>query len=362
MPETTHPPKSTAKPVPPSGKPPRPATRKRRSWSWLKGLFWLLVIAGLAAGGYWVGMQVLAREAELVGQLERQRGGLAEQRAMLDEQRGQLQSLLRGEAEREANLQEQLAAARALTVEQLKVFTGQLDALREAQQPGNHRLRLMAVEWLVLGAHTHNTLRLDPALAVDALEIADQQLRALPSPEVASLRHTLAGVQAELATVAEFDLTGISVELAVLGERADGLTLPVRRLPELESAASAPDEAGQSIWWRMWRDFRAMIVVEKRTAEVDLLLLPELGQVLRQRIGLSLDFAQEALLRRDQQRYRAHLDALDALVRRHFASSPETDAWLKQVQALKARPITLPAVSFDALLEGLRELRAKQSR
>ena len=300
-------------------------------------------------------MQALAREAALVGQLH-------QQRAQINEQRGQLQALLAGQAEREARLQEQLAQAEALTVQQLEAFTSQIDALREAQRPGDHRLRLMAVEWLVLSAHTHNTLRLDPALAAEALEIADQQLRALPTTQVTALRRTLGHVQAELATAAEFDLTGVGVEIEVLGERVNSLILPVRRLPAPALRVPAPNDADEPFWQTMWRDLRAMIVIEKRTEEVDLLLLPELGQVLRQRIGLSLDFAHEALLRRDEARYRAHLTALDTLVGRHFESNPETQAWLGQVRALKDRRISLPAVSFDTLLAELRELRAGQSR
>ena len=379
MPETTSPPRPAAEPSgsttskpssptapkspsPAAPKPSGPAVRKRRGWGWLKFLLWLLIISGLAGGGYWLGMQALERGVELVGQLRQQRAQLDEQRGQLNEQREQLQSLLDGEAERKAHLAKQLEAARALTVQQLEAFTEQIDALREAQRPGDHRLRLMAIEWLVLSAHTQNTLRLDPTLAAEALEIADQQLRALPAPQVAALRRTLAHVQAELITAAEFDLTGTSVELEVLGERVNGLTLPVRRLPAPAAPAPAPDETDLPFWRQMWRDLRSMVIIEPRTAEVDLLLLPELGQVLRQRIGLSLDFAQDALLRRDQDRFRAHLEALETLVGQHFASNPGTAAWIGQVRALKTRPIVPSAASFDALLDGLRQLRAELSR
>lgn len=356
MSEAANKPQPSAKPAPQT----QTAPPKRRSWGWLGWLFSLLIIApALAAGGYWLWMHILAREAAFTGQLQQQHTQLEQLQTRLQQQQTQLQTILDGESARQAHLEQQLAAAREAAAQQLNTMTGQIENLRKSQQPDNHHLRLAAVEWLILSAYTHNTLQLDPALAINALGIVDQQLSPLPPLQVAGLRRALANVQAELATAAELDITGISAQLEALDKRVNSLDLLVQRVPA-PAAAAEPDEI--PFWEKMWRDFRALIVVEQRTEEADLLLLPELSQVLRQRIGLSLDFAQGALLRRDQTRYRAHLESLETLVSEHFASAPETDAWLKQVRELAARQIALPVVSFDKLLSSLRELRATLNR
>jgi uroporphyrin-3 C-methyltransferase len=356
-----------------------PDKRPRGGGSALALLALLLALAALAGTG-WVwwqdrlsaGQERQALAASLAGEIARLEDGDGALSARLDEMRAKLEALaaeagggdalanlrsgMAADRERlerlEQSLHEQTALARSLqaATEALharllaaEAGMGQLSA-RNLDAAGE--LDLAEVDYLLRLASERLQLFSDPAAADRALELADRHLAALDDPAHLGVRQAIAAARRDLAGLALPDYLQVAARL-------DDIQAGIARWPfagDSGAASTAGLDAGtETGWWARLKGTFASLVTVRRSAATGPALSLEDKDYVRQRVWLQLEIAHLALMRRDQQAFRAALARAQDSLATWF--DPADDA----VRAAGRSLSDLAAIKLDAELPDISE-------
>ncbi|QKT03694.1 uroporphyrinogen-III C-methyltransferase [Ectothiorhodospiraceae bacterium 2226] len=290
-------------------------------------------------------------DQEAAEERRRLAGALAEQRALVEDDREQLNAALQ-------SVQEDQRRLRA--------------ALEEAARPmAAARTRRAVSEALSLATAANERLLLarDVNAAVTALRLADERLAEVDDPRLHSAREALAADLAALRQVPRVDREGIALRLTALAGQTD--ELPVERA-EIPGRPTATGErpARDAVDWRDWRalleavwdDLRALVVVRRGGEAVEPLLPPEQHYFLRQNLQLKLQQARLALLMNDGETYRRTLEEAQIWLEQHFADSDPVRAAREALAELAALDVRAELPELAASVEALRNLRARLER
>ena len=308
--------------------------------------------AALAGYAGWLAWQALEQDA------------VAALRAQLAEQQQRLAQetlALRTEFEAVASRAEQQVAA----LQQSQARQSDLIALATAQnqrgeaEPG--RWRLAEVEYLMRVANHRLLMERDAGGAENLLALADQLLAETGALAYHDVRALVATEMASLRAFEGVDTQGIFLQLDALKALLDDLPL---RLPEylataLEEAASPPGEgAAPSMWEALIARLGGLVRFRRHDGEsVRPLLPPRQADYLQLHLRLALDRAQLAVLRHDQEIYRASLAAArDWLHRFIDPDRPATERLTHELDALLAIDLDVPLPDISRSLSRLREL------
>lgn len=323
-------------------------------------LFWLLVLALLAALGYggWRAWQWAT------GTL----GAVSTQQELLARQARELASL-RAEADELSSRQTDLSAAVRRNGADIAGLNGRLEdseqataRLGETVEGGRVRVQLAAVEQLLLMANDRLQLAHDSAGALKALDLADQRLALLNDPRLFRIREALAQERAGLATLTLPDYTGVMLALAEVSRRLPDLPLRARARDRFdaaaETAAPAPDVGAlERVWLAVRTALSNMFALRRSDGPRPRLLAPEEEALVGQILRLKIDGARLALLAGDARTFRELAVEAGAWLERFY---DETDPNVRAARAELGRLGALkPVPEMPDISRSLALLRAQ---
>ncbi len=220
-------------------------------------------------------------------------------------------------------------------------------------------LDLEEVDYLLRLANERLKLFSDPVAADQALEVADMHLAALDNPVYLGVRQDIATARRALASVSMPDLPGIS-------GRLDSIQQDIATLPFKQDAPSI-DRPGQSAgdgWWDKVKSVFSNLVTVRRSTEEENQRMTLLDKdFIRQSAWLQLEVAQLALMRRDQQAFRASLQRVKESLEGWFdTGDKQYRAIVQSVDELAAITIQVEVPDITAPWSTLRLLRAGNPR
>ncbi len=191
-------------------------------------------------------------------------------------------------------------------------------------------------EYLMRIALHRLQLEQDIASAIAALEEADRRLQQIDDPILFETRRQLINEITALKLTPQADITGASMTLRSLESQIDQLVLPTAPQASSDITPSARDEG---FWTAAWRELKSLVVIRRTDQTTPPLAQPEQRFFLRHNLRLTLETAQIALLRRDNQAFRANVSMARNWLGRYFEQNATTQ--LAQESLAKIEKINL---------------------
>jgi uroporphyrin-3 C-methyltransferase len=203
--------------------------------------------------------------------------------------------------------------------------------------------------------------------ALAALQAADNRLRRMDRPQLASLRKAINRDIERLKAAPHADTLAISARLDALIAQVDRLPLAMEaRVQPAEPRPDAPGAAESSPWARfwteLWGDLGRLVRVERMDQSDAALLAPSQAFFLRENLRLRLIGARLALLARDATSYKADLKAARDWLGRYYATRNSNVARaLATLRNLHDAEVGIEAQEISATLEAMRTLRSARA-
>ncbi len=215
--------------------------------------------------------------------------------------------------------------------------------------------------------------------ALIGLQEADARLAIHDRGQLATLRRALVRDIEELRLLPVLDVSGLSLRLELMLERAD--TLPLAFESTLPAAAAVGAEMGpadgggfvgwmagvwrfaQSVAADAWSEVRTLIRVERLDQEDPVLLAPEQNTFLRENLKLRLLSARLALMARDGRSYAADLAQARQWVERFYDLRDErVQAALGELKELEAVKVRYQPPDLSETFSALRSVQSRAGR
>lgn len=215
---------------------------------------------------------------------------------------------------------------RAIEV-RLEAIPGELADLQrriDAVQGGSFSARadwlLAEAEYYLALANAEVLLGENVETARAALRLADDRLREIADPALASIRELVAAEIIALNGVRLVDTEGISFSLERLAERI--AELPLRTQAPTRYAPSSSEDEGEPGLARLWRSakdaFSSIIRVERDAGDVAKAMSADEERLARRQLAVELEIARLALIEREPSTYVASLRAARARLQSDF--------------------------------------------
>ncbi|MEH6491629.1 MAG: uroporphyrinogen-III C-methyltransferase [Halopseudomonas sp.] len=311
-----------------------------------RGLVWLALLIALGALAF-SGWQWQQQQAQLKQLLEQLQAGGEQRQQRLDDrlegvpQGADWQSMQRLVAEMQRSQQ---------------AIGERLDIL---QGDGREDWKLAEAQYLLRLASLRLLAVQDVSAARELLTTVDGILKSMPDSGLYGVREQLAQYQAELEALPELDRPGVFLRLAALRDQVERLVLlPV---PEFDPDEVTTEEEYADRLQRRDRWDRVLMRLE-RYVRVDFqrgkVITPLLDEAEMQRVQrtlqLTLEQAQWAALRGEEQVYQASLDRADKMLQQYFElKNPKVQGMQKQLQALHDEAVSLNPPELAPLQQSL---------
>ena len=323
--------------------------RRRKGRSWLTSLFLFILFAAVAAAaGYFILDISKGRKAN-----EAQLKSLADGLDTLQQSHDGLSADIRRLAGRQAGIDDQLTG-----------ILHNLNSLRR-QGSGDAGWQLAEAGYLFRIASLRLALAGDAETAQAILLSADANLREIPDPALIPVREQLIADINRLKSAAGTDFTGLALALGDLAGQADRLPL------NLGGSATQPpppvdNPAGTENRWRglalgIWKELKSLVVVSRTESNSVALLAPRERFFLHRNLRLQLEAARLALLVRDENQFRASVNAgMDWLTEFFDTGDARVRNAVEILERAAASDLNEPAPSIDATLNAFDEYLARQ--
>ena len=335
--------------------PPAQPVAPKKQRSWLAALAFLIALAGAGGVGY------LYYELIYVGSpfasVDAQQETLKQEVAQLSQQGNALNTRV---AEVRTELLEALQNARTAQTQELADTSEQVQkTLGEAllaAPPSKREWKLAEAEYLMRIANHRVLMEEDATGALMLLAAADDILRQLDDFSLHGVRAQLADEMVALKQVRRDDLQGIYLRIESVKSGLDNLVFanPVYVEP-------APVEGDQlTVAQQIWNEFKQFVRVRTLASDetVKPLLAPQEENFLELNLRLSLQQAQLAALRRQQDVYASSIESSYQWIKGYMKSDDASQALLNELDDLGqielARPLPDVSGSLNALLERVR--------
>ena len=232
-----------------------------------------------------------------------------------------------------------------------------INSLLGERTSSNADWALAEAEYLLVIATHRLVLAHDVRTALVAMQAADARLRDLDLPGLTPVRSRIASDMDALKSVHRVDITGLTLFLSDLSERAPKLPLNPKRFAtqRIPRAKPAPQHAGN---WRdllheMWRSIKSLVVVTRRTGGIR--LLPDEKYFVIQNLQLQIEAARLAVLRRDTRALHASVQSLSHWLRTYFdLSDGGVESALQSIQQMGNLDLEPKLPDISSSLETLR--------
>jgi uroporphyrin-3 C-methyltransferase len=228
---------------------------------------------------------------------------------------------------------------------------------------GNEDWALSEIEYLLIIATHRIMLERDVDTALAAMEAAELRLRDLNNPDLIPVREQFVADINKLKAVNQVDVTGLSIYLADIIDRANSLPLkkviPETGIDEAARDGAGDQEHGSPVWRNflssVWQELKSLVVIKRSGETRQALLLPDQEYFLYQNLRLELENARLSVLRRDTQNLHTSVNLLVSWLEDYFNSSDASVAnvieTLQKMSTLELKP-ELPDINSS--LETLR--------
>ena len=208
---------------------------------------------------------------------------------------------------------------------------------------------------LKLANHSVNFSK-DASAAINALALADAQLKELADPRYATVRQAINEEIGSLEAVTTVDVESITGRLRALEKAIPSLPLEndTPSLGDVQVDATEGDTSFKAELKNLWVDLVALLKPQRIDQAPKPLLAPEQRYFLDQNIQLQLAKAQLSVLQNRGEEYQASLASAETLIGSYYdGRSQEVRSLLEKLRALKTTRLAsdLPNVSksFDLL-------------
>lgn len=323
-----------------------PPARSAAAW-W--ALLLALIAIGIAGWSIWQAREMRLQAVTLREELASR---LSEGETVATEARG----MIRQQQETITSLHGKLGALES-KVETTEGQAAALEALYQEFSRSREDGVLAEVEQAVALASQQLQIAGNVEAALIGLQEAEARLAIHDRGQLATLRRALVRDIEELRLMPALDVSGLSLRLELMLERADALPLafesPLPAGAAVGKEMGPADNGGFVGWmagvWRfaqdvaadVWSEVRTLIRVERLDQEDPVLLAPEQNTFLRENLKMRLLTARLALMARDGRSYGADIAQARAWVERFYdlrdARVQATLAELKELEAVKVR-------------------------
>lgn len=345
-----------------------PPARSPAAW-W--ALLFALIAIGVAGWSIWqareMRLQTLKMREEIASRL-------SDGETIATEARG----MMRQQQEVIASLQGKLGALES----KVETTEGQAEALEALYQEFSRSREdgvLAEVEQAVALASQQLQIAGNVEAALIGLQEAEARLAIHDRGQLATLRRALVRDIEELRLLPVLDVSGLSLRLELMLERAD--TLPLAFESPLPVAAAVGAEMGpadgggfagwmagvwkfaQSVAADAWSEIRTLIRVERLDQEDPVLLAPEQNTFLRENLKMRLLSARLALMARDGRSYAADLAQARQWVERFYdLREQRVQAALGELKELEAVKVRYEPPDLSETFSALRSVQSRAGR
>lgn len=246
-----------------------------------------------------------------------------------------------------------------------------LEALYQEYSRSRDDRVLAEVEQAVMLASQQLQLAGNVEAALVALQGAESRLALVDQARLQSLRKALAKDIEQLRSVPALDVAGLSIKLELLQGAVDSLPLAfageARPKPaDTPVAESPPGEQSpmnflMELGRELWREFSALVRVERLDGVEPALLAPAQGAYLRESLKIRLLSARLNLLSRDGRAFSEDMVQSGALIARYFdLRQPAVQLAQKELQDLAAVKIPKERPAINESLVALGALQNRQ--
>lgn len=345
-----------------------PPARSPAAW-------WALLLALIAIGvAGWSIWQAREMRLQTLKMREEIASRLSEGETIATEARG----MMRQQQEVIASLQGKLGALES----KVETTEGQAEALEALYQEFSRSREdgvLAEVEQAVALASQQLQIAGNVEAALIGLQEAEARLAIHDRGQLATLRRALVRDIEELRLLPVLDVSGLSLRLELMLERAD--TLPLAFESPLPAAAAVGAEMGpadgggfagwmagvwkfaQSVAADAWSEIRTLIRVERLDQEDPVLLAPEQNTFLRENLKMRLLSARLALMARDGRSYAADLAQARQWVERFYdLRDQRVQAALGELKELEAVKVRYEPPDLSETFSALRSVQSRAGR
>lgn len=241
--------------------------------------------------------------------------------------------------------------------EQQTALTESISLISEDLKKGVREYVLDEVAQLLRLANNNALLVGDAHAAIQALSLADSQLKGLRDPRYAVVRTKINEEIALLRAVETADVEALSATLSTLA--AGVPDLPLANEPPSSPMVFAEQAAEAEVSWRtelgkVWRDIMNSIQIQRVDRPPKPLLAPEQRYFLNQNLQMELNQAELALLQQRPAVFSRSLQQAVTWLEEYFDTEDErVSEMVRQLTDIQAQEIdvALPAItgSFDLL-------------
>ena len=278
--------------------------------------------------------------------------------------------------EQAAARRNELESESAGTQQALKSLNDRVDSLdasladlRKRSEEGRDAWIKAEAASLLVAANEQTQIRADPALAIRALQEADERLKFLSDPRLIPVRQEITREANQLRALPQTDTVGMTASLSTLAAGVEKLPLkhgvPDHYLPE-DAGTDTPSAPGLSLWDRfkasLSRLAHDMFTLRRHSQPMEPLLEPKEEFFLRRNLELRLDSARAALLERDNGTFQDSVSGASLWLSDYFdGRNPAVKSALQQLTSMQQQDIApkLPDISYSLTL--LRQLETPRN-
>ena len=222
-----------------------------------------------------------------------------------------------------------------------------VERLNVLQGDGREEWKLAEAQYLLRLASLRLLAVQDVTAARELLETVDGILKSMPDSGLYGVREQLARYQTELESLPELDRAGVFLRLGALRDQVE--TLAALPVPEFDpDEVSTEEEYADRLqrrdrWDRVLMRLERYVRVDFQRGKVITPLLDDAElQRVRRTLQLTLEQAQWAALRGEEEVYQASLTQAEKLLTQYFElENPKVQAMQTQLQALHERAVSL---------------------
>ncbi len=317
---------------------------RSRSGFWF-GIIILLIIVGVAGGGFYLFMQLRDRQEGLGGEVK---GQMSKQIADYQDQLVAIQNQL---AALEVNIGSKDTHFTKTLADFSQLHNQKLDSTRqelnEAVQRIQRQLGKTRGDWLVADAEyllsvANERLHLigDVNTTREALEAADQRLHESGDAGVFKVREQIAKDIAAIRNIQVPDIVGMYATLQSLEAQVDKLTLFLpysgkELTPTVEIHDHADkSEAEHNLLDSAMSHLEGFVTIRHTDQPVSAILTPEQAEFIREQLRVKLEIIKIAVVEHNEAIYGSSLTDAKNWIEQHFAKNDESRAMSTELNRL----------------------------
>jgi uroporphyrin-3 C-methyltransferase len=340
--------------------------RRSRSGFWF-GVFILMIIIGLAGGGYYLVSQLRHQQEGLGGEVK---GEMSKQIADYQSQLAAIQSQL---ATLEANIGSKDSHFTKTLADFSQLHNEKLDntrkELNEAITQVQRQLGKTRGDWLIADAEyllsvANERLHLvgDVNTTREALEAADQRLRESGDAGAFKVREQIAKEIAAIKIVVVPDIVGIYASIQTLQDQVDKLIL---LLPYTGKALTAPAEVkkqpdqtteDQGLFDSAMDQLEDIVTIRRTEHEIKEILTPEEAQFIREQLRVKLEMAKISLVQHNEALFQSSLADAKKWTEQNFTKNKEANNYIAELDRFKNIKIRSQFPDISLSLKMLRDI------